>query len=122
MVLYDGECGFCSASIRYWMISGAGRVEFFTAQGGMGEPYGLHADQPMGSVHLIEADGRVIRGAEAIFRMMSLCGNLPGKIAWSLYHHVPLFRILSEWGYRRVAERRASLSAMMCRVPRNPKK
>jgi len=117
MVLFDGECGFCSASMRHWMMAGAGSLDFFPSQSGMGDPYGLPPDKPMGSLHLVEEDGSVRKGAEAVFRMMSLCGSLLGRLAWYLYQHVPPFRITSEWGYRRVAERRASISRMMCRLP-----
>jgi predicted DCC family thiol-disulfide oxidoreductase YuxK len=108
--------------MRPWMIAGAGRVEFFPSQGGMGEPFGFPAGKPMGAVHLIEVDGRVRKGAEAVFRMMSLCGSLPGRLAWMMYQHLPLFRIIGEWCYRRLAERRETLSEMVCRLPKNPRK
>ena len=122
MVLYDGECGFCSGSLRRWMAVGKGRLEFASSQSGAGADYGFAMDQPMGALHLIEVDGRIRRGAEAVFRMMTLCGSLPGSVASSLYERATFFRIISEWGYRRIAERRASLSKIVCRVPNDSSK
>ena len=122
LVIYDGECGFCTASMRRWIIAGNGRLEFSPVQDGEGAAYGFLPDRPMGAVHLIEVDGRIRRGAEAVFRMMALCGNFPGKVAWSMYQRVALFRMLCEWGYRQVAERRAKLSKMICRRPYRPVK
>lgn len=117
LVLYDGECGFCTSSMRRWIIAGNGRLEFSAVQDGAGEAYGFPSDRPMGAVHLIEVDGRIRRGAEAVFRMMALCESFPGNVAWSMYQRTTLFRILSNWGYRWVAERRAALSKMICRLP-----
>ena len=122
LVLYDGECGFCTASMRRWIIAGNGRLEFSAVQNGEGAAYGFPPDRAMGAVHLIEVDGRIRRGAEAVFRMMALCGNFPGNVAWSIYQHVTLFRILSDLGYRRVAERRMALSKMICQLPHQSEK
>jgi predicted DCC family thiol-disulfide oxidoreductase YuxK len=116
LVLYDGDCGFCTASMRRWMNAGKGRLEFSPSQSGAGTNYGFPADQPMGALHLIEEDGRIRRGAEAVFRMMMLCGSFPGSVASRMYERVTIFRIISEWGYRKVAERRASLSKIACRL------
>lgn len=122
LVIYDGECGFCTASMRRWIIAGIGRLEFSAVQDGEGEAYGFPPDRPMGAVHLIEVDGRIRRGAEAVFRMMALCGSLAGNVAWRMYQRVTVFRILSDWGYRRVAERRAALSKIICLRPNRPEK
>ena len=103
--------------MRRWIIAGNGRLEFSAVQDGAGEAYGFRSDRPMGAVHLIEVDGRIRRGADAVFRMMALCGSLPGNVAWRMYQRTKLFRILSDWGYRRVAERRVALSKMICRLP-----
>jgi len=116
LVLFDGECGFCTASMRRWIIAGKGRLDFSAVQDGEGVIYGFQPHQPMGAVHLIERDGRIRRGAEAVFRMMALCGSFPGNVAWSMYQRVTLFQMLCDWFYRRVAEHRAILSKMICRV------
>jgi len=108
--------------MRRWIIAGNGRLEFSAVQNGEGAAYGFPPDRAMGAVHLIEVDGRIRRGAEAVFRMMALCGNFSGNVAWSIYQRVALFRILSDWGYRRVAERRTALSKMICRLPYRPVK
>lgn len=123
LVLYDGSCGFCSRSMARWIKAGQGIVDFAPVQSGAGEPYGLSADRPMGALHMIELNGEKRRGAEAVFRMMDLCNNLPGKVAWWLYGWCGPFRLLSHWGYGMVSARRATLSRMTCSLgnrPHNP--
>lgn len=96
-----------------WIKAGEGIVDFAPVQSGAGEQYGLNADRPMGAVHLVENDGEKRRGAAAVFRMMDLCSNPPGRVAWWLYQWCRPFRIVSDWGYGLVAARRATLSGMI---------
>jgi predicted DCC family thiol-disulfide oxidoreductase YuxK len=115
LFLYDGACGFCSASMKRWIRSGDGVINFQAVQSGLGETYGLPADRPMGAVHLVETSGEIRRGAAAAFRMMDLCGNPFGRLAWSLYRRVPFVRATSDWGYAQIAARRSRLSVIACR-------
>jgi hypothetical protein len=102
------------------MKAGEGILDFAAVQSGAGEPYGLSADRPMGALHLIELNGEKRRGAEAVFRMMDLCNNHPGRVAWWLYGWCGPFRFLSKWGYGLVSARRATLSRMTCSLGNRP--
>lgn len=104
----------------HWIRAGEGVVDFAPVQSGAGEPYGLHADRPMGALHLVEINGEMRRGAEAVFRMMDRCSSRIGMAAWWLYQRSRLFRVLSDRGYGLVSARRAALSRRVCRIPNAP--
>ena len=117
LVLFDGSCGFCTRSIGRWRREGEGRVNVEPVQGGEGIPFGFPPDRPMGALQLVESSGEIRCGAAAVFRMMDLCGNLFGRLAWTLYRKVGPFRYLADRGYALVSARRAALSRMICAVP-----
>jgi len=117
LVLYDGECGFCSSSMERWRKRGGGALKFAPSQSGEGEPYGLPSDKPLGAVKLVECTGEVRSGAPAIFRMMELCGSPAGRMLRWLYEKLPPFRVAADLGYRIVAANRSRLRAGACTLP-----
>lgn len=110
MLLYDGNCRFCTSGVDRWRRRPD--VEVVPVQSGAGEPYGFPSDQPMGAVHLIDTDGTIHRGAAAIFRMIDLCGDFGGGLLWKLYRGSGWFRALSDRGYALVAAQRSRISAL----------
>ena len=119
LVVFDGECGFCRRSVERWRRQTIG-VDFEPSQD-VGERFeGVGPDDYARSVWYFapsaESPGRAAElsagvrahGAEAVFRTLA---HAPGK-AWLLafYRRWALFRALTEWGYRRVAERRVLVS------------
>src|SRR5262249_20797083 len=62
------------------------------------------------AVHFIEADGRVSRGAEAVFRVASYCGR-KRWLLW-LYTHLAPIAFGAEAIYRLVAANRTPLSTI----------
>jgi predicted DCC family thiol-disulfide oxidoreductase YuxK len=63
------------------------------------------------AAHLVEADDRISRGAEAIFRMLAIARR-KRYLRWG-YDHIPGFAALSETGYRIIAASRPLLSLFM---------
>ena len=116
LVLFDGACGFCSASMERWKRVGEGRLDFAPSQSGAGEPYGFPAAQALGAIRLVEKNGQIQSGAAAVFRMMELSGNRAGSAAWAIYKNFRFFRLLADWGYAQVAARRATLSRLSCKI------
>jgi predicted DCC family thiol-disulfide oxidoreductase YuxK len=104
LLVFDGDCGFC----RYWLARWRRAVgDRFDA-----EPYQTAAARfptlPRGrfrrAVHLILPDGRVYQGAEAAYRLRALAPGQGGLLA--AYRHLPGFRLLSNVGYRIIADHR----------------
>ena len=110
ILLYDGDCRFCTAGVSRWHKQPI--VEVLPVQEGAGVPFGLDPDKPMGAIHLVNDHGAIRKGAAAVFRMMELCGDLGGGVLWNLYCRSGWFRALSDRGYAWVAARRAKLSAV----------
>ncbi len=109
-LIWDGDCGFCRRSVQKLRTLTGERVEC--------EPYQTaHARFPTipiesfrEAVHLVEPDGTVSRGAEAIFRTLGYAGRPLPRAA---YRHLPGFAALSEWVYRQVAAHRPLASRLV---------
>jgi predicted DCC family thiol-disulfide oxidoreductase YuxK len=66
------------------------------------------------AVQLIEADGRVYGGAEAVFRALAHHPHKGWVLDW--YERSPVFARVTEWGYRLVARHRWLFSALSPRA------
>jgi len=104
LIIFDGKCSFCRRSVeRARSITGS-FVDY--------EPYQQAASRfpqvdPAAfgrAVHLIEQDGRISRGAEAVFRALNLGHRYP-LLLW-LYRYLPGFAAVTEAAYRLVATHR----------------
>ena len=103
VLIYDGDCGFCRRSVaRLRKITGE-RIEYAPFQEVAGNFPQIPRVRFEEAVHLIDPDGRVSSGAEAVFRTLAYGGRT--SLLW-LYRHLPGFRGVSEWAYRWVAEHR----------------
>src|SRR5437763_490705 len=108
LVIWDGDCGFC----RFWVL----RYHFYTQKRVEYSTYQESADRfPQvpranfqAAVHLIETDGSVHSGADAVFRVLAY-RRLWRWLPWA-YEHFSLVRAISEFGYRRVATHRPFFS------------
>jgi len=104
LIIFDGQCSFC----RRWVE----RAKSITGSFVDYEPFQEAASrfpeiEPAAfgrAVHLIEPDGRVSRGAEAVFGALKHGGRYPWLL-W-FYRYVPGFAGISEAAYRRVARNR----------------
>ncbi len=108
VLIYDGDCGFCRRWILRWRAWTGEQIEYvpFQAERVAGQFPELPRAQLEKSVHLVDGDGRVYRGAEAVFR--SLAGVRRWPLRW--YQHVPGAAWLSEAMYRTVAANRGFFS------------
>jgi len=110
LVIWDGDCGFCRRSVEHLRARAGERIAF--------EPYQTaHTRYPQtpveafaAAVHLVEPDGRVSHGAEAVYRTLDLSGARALLLA---YRFVPGFAAVSEWGYRLVAAHRPLASSVL---------
>ena len=89
LLVYDGDCGFCKLWIARWREITAGAVDYEELQ----EVAARFPEVPRAefedAVKLIEPDGRVFSGAEAVYRSLGKGGS--GFWRWC-FEHVPGFR------------------------------
>lgn len=108
LMIYDGDCDFCSRWIARWHAMTGDRIEY--------APYQLLADalphltceQLAKSIHLIVPNGDTLNGAHAVFRALSMGAQKHWPLR--LYQHVPGIAQASELAYRVVASHRKGMS------------
>jgi predicted DCC family thiol-disulfide oxidoreductase YuxK/uncharacterized membrane protein YhaH (DUF805 family) len=111
VLLFDGDCGFCRHWIERWRAETGDRVEYAPSQEAGARFPKLKPEDFAEAVYLVEPDGRVSRGAEAVFRGLAYAGG-PRRAWRALYERAPPFRAASELAYRFVARRRPLFSRL----------
>jgi predicted DCC family thiol-disulfide oxidoreductase YuxK len=109
-LVWDGDCGFCRRSVQHLRLRIGERLEFEPYQTAHARFPSIPVEAFREAVHLVETDGRVSRGAEAVFRAIA-CGGPALPLA--AYRRLPGFASLSEWGYRQVASHRPFFSRLV---------
>jgi predicted DCC family thiol-disulfide oxidoreductase YuxK len=109
-LVYDGACGFCRLWVERWRRLTGDRVSYVAYQEAAGAFPGIPPERFAEAVHLVEPDGRVTRGAEAVFRTLAVA---PGR-GWllGLYRRCPGFAPAAEAGYRFVAAHRPAFTRL----------
>jgi lipase maturation factor 1 len=111
-MIYDGDCNFCSLWIRRWQQTTGDYLDYLAYQ----DPCvaARFPEVPRGqfetAVQLVEPDGCVYGGAEAVFRALARHPHEGWLLDW--YEHSPVFAHASEWGYGLVARHRTFFSAL----------
>jgi lipase maturation factor 1 len=111
-MIYDGDCNFCRLWIHRWQLSTGDHLDYLPFQ----DP-GVAArfpEVPRGqfetAVQLIQPNGRVYGGAEAVFRALAHNPHEVRLLDW--YMRSPVFARVTEWGYRLVARHRGFFSVL----------
>ncbi|MGD0746020.1 MAG: lipase maturation factor family protein [Verrucomicrobiota bacterium] len=112
LMVFDGDCNFCTLWIRRWQQLTGDAVDYLPAQ----DPRiaaqfpEIPREQFDTAVQLIESDGSVYSGAEAVFRTLAHSPNRQ----WPLrcYEQSSPFAGVTEWVYRLVAENRTFFSLL----------
>jgi predicted DCC family thiol-disulfide oxidoreductase YuxK len=112
LMVFDGDCNFCTLWIRRWQHVTRDAVDYLPAQ----DPR-VAAQFPEiprerfdTAVQLIESDGSLHSGAEAVFRALSRNPSHQWPLRW--YENLKPLAALSEWAYRIVAENRTFFSLL----------
>jgi predicted DCC family thiol-disulfide oxidoreductase YuxK len=108
LVLYDGDCAFCTAQARRVRRLAAGRLRVEPLQGALNDVPWIDPDDARRALHLVDRDGRGYAGAAAIVRLLRLTRPLLGLLA--LPYHLPGVRWLSDRAYALVAARRYAIA------------
>lgn len=107
LLIYDGDCGFCLFWITRWRKKVEGRVDFQPYHEAAARFPELPVETFRRAAQLVEPDGRVRAGAEAILRARAAA---PGGGGWLwVYESLPGARALFDLGYRFVARHRPEL-------------
>lgn len=107
ILLWDGDCNFCARWIARWKRLTGRHIVYCPYQKALALFPEIAVSDLEQAVHLIQVDGRVLRGAEAVlhcFQRVPLLSVLP----W-LYRHCPPFAWLTEKTYAIVARNRSRL-------------
>ena len=110
LMIYDGECNFCKFWIARWRRSTTGRVDYIASQDARvaAQFPELPRERLAASVQLIETNGQVYGGAEAVFR--SLTYSRHGRWLFWWYQNIPGVKAVTECAYRFVARHREGFS------------
>jgi lipase maturation factor 1 len=113
LFVYDADCEFCIRWVRRWQETTRGKVDVASFQS-VGERFAQ--DIPVEcfrtAVHLIETDGTISVGAEAVFRMLSYGSRIGSGFGLWCYRRVPGLAAAAQYGYRLVASHRTLASAL----------
>jgi predicted DCC family thiol-disulfide oxidoreductase YuxK len=119
LLIYDGDCGFCRYSVRYWQKLTGDRVDYQPYQDVATRYPQIPVADFQRAVQYIAPDGRRASAAEASFLTLS---HAPGRGCWPvLYGRLPGFAVVAELAYKFIAGHREA--AYRVSVPlwgRNP--
>ena len=106
VLLYDGQCDLCSAQARRLHTIARGRVTLRSLhdKGALSGCPGLTVEACMKEVKLVERDGSVYGGAEAVVRAVRIGHPVLGLVLYAYY--VPGIRQAADRAYARVARNR----------------
>lgn len=107
VLVYDGNCSFCRVCVCFGKAITREHIVYAPFQ----EAANRFRDVPPGAfaeaVHLIGEDGRISRGAEAVFRVLAVVPEMRWML--QVYKSFPGAAALTEWVYRFVSNHRRGL-------------
>ena len=110
LLIFDGDCHFCRRWIARWRQLTGERIEYAPYQEVAVLFPDISPEAFRRSVQLVETDGSVTQGAEAVFRSLAYA---PGRgLPYWCYRHVPLAAPIAERFYRVVASHRIGFSRL----------
>ncbi len=105
LLIYDGDCDFCSYWVRYWKGLTGARVNYVAYQSVADQYPSIKQEEFQKAIQYIDKEGNnIASAAEASYLVLS---HAPEKAYWlKLYRTVPGFASLAEFFYAFVAKRR----------------
>ncbi|MBI1909659.1 MAG: DUF393 domain-containing protein [Deltaproteobacteria bacterium] len=100
VLYFDDMCHLCRCSVQRWQRATGNRIDYLPS------PTRLEA------VQLVESDGKIYNGAEAVFRVLSYAPGWKRNFLKS-YERFYIFATTSEWFYRVVARHRKLFSKLI---------
>lgn len=117
LLIYDGDCAFCTKTAKWARKWAAGRLEITPSQaaGVLDLHPGLTPEGVLKRVYLLSPDDRLWGGAEAVARTVAI--NKWGGVA--LFYYFPLLRPVFDRGYAWIAKNRKTIGGCesSCSLP-----
>ncbi len=111
LLVFDGDCAFCRASIERWRAAVGAQIDFAPYQEIAARFPQIEAEEAPRAIHFIDAERRASRGAEALFRAAAHC-NRKRWLIW-FYTTLPPFAFAAEMVYRLVAANRTPIASVL---------
>jgi predicted DCC family thiol-disulfide oxidoreductase YuxK len=112
LVLFDGDCRFCRRWAARWREEFGGRLDLIPSAEARGRFPEIPATACQEALQLVEPDGTVCSGAEAVLRARAHGRGRRGFWLWC-HARVPGAASLLEFGYRIVARNRRVFSMLI---------
>jgi predicted DCC family thiol-disulfide oxidoreductase YuxK len=105
-ILYDSQCTFCTTKAEKLLGRARGKLQLrsFRKSGTLSDFPGLTPEDCTREMKLIDREGRIFGGAEAVVRALALGHPLLGRFA--LVYYVPVIRWICDRVYAWVARNR----------------
>lgn len=104
LLIYDGDCGFCTYWVDYWQKLTGESVQYRPYQNVAAQFPDISVQEFQSAVQYVAIDGKISRAAEASFLTLS---HAPGNKLWLwLYRKIPGFAFVSEKSYLLISKHR----------------
>ena len=108
LIIFDGKCGFCRRRVAWLRRRTGDRVDFAPFQEEADRFPHIARERFEAAVGLVEPDGELVFGAEAVFRALSRAPRMGWLL--SVYRRVPGAAVVAEAVYRWVAAGRGRVA------------
>ena len=104
VVIYDEQCKFCIGMVNKFKIITKNFITFTPIQNLSSDYESLNIKTCQKSIHYIDKENNISRGAEAIFQILELTNR--GSFLHILYRKIRIFRIFTEIIYNTISKNR----------------
>ena len=122
-MIYDGDCGFCVRQVHRMRGITGDAIEYVPSQQLAGQFPEIPRRAFDEAVQLVETDGTVSSGAEAIVRALELSGR-KRSLSW-MYRHLPVLAATADLAYRFVSAHRGGadkIDRLLLEDPTDPRR
>jgi predicted DCC family thiol-disulfide oxidoreductase YuxK len=105
LLIYDGDCAFCTWWVRYWQRLTGAAVDYEPYQSAAGRYPQISHEEFRRAIQLLTPGGTRYQGAAAAVRVLDLGGK---PVTRFCYRYLPGYAWLAERGYDFVARHRAA--------------
>ncbi len=110
ILIFDGDCEFCSKLAMRWKYKAADRLDFAPYQN-IGHKFPeISTEQFERTIYLIQSQDDVIKGAEAVYKVLYFSGK---PYFFKLYKKFSCFAKISECFYNFVSRNRKYVSPLV---------